>query len=125
MPLPLFVILTLIITIIKGENDFISEVTNFPYENEYHEIIYNGEIKDDAPNGFGIALGFSKVLPNIEFSYEGEWKDGLQEGYGKVKYPGTEFYYKGNWKHGDWFGIGETKSPDWPSDDPVKFKPIK
>ena len=123
MPLKYFVLLTLIITIIKGENGF--KVSNFTYENEYHKITYTGEIKDDAPNGFGIGVGFNKIIPNIEFSYEGEWKNGFQEGYGEVTYPGKDYYYKGNWKHGDWFGIGEVKSPDWPSDRPIKFKYIK
>ncbi len=67
------------------------------------------------PYSFGDAT-FRSGKGIIEFSngavYDGEFADGLFDGYGEIKYLESGDEYKGQWKKGLWHGKGEYKDSD-------------
>ena len=71
---------------------------------------YEGDWKDHEENGFGIWKGEEWWNGKVE-SYEGQWKDGKKSGKGRyVYYDGDS--YEGEWKDGERNGYGILKSSD-------------
>ena len=62
--------------------------------------IYSGELLNGLRNGYGIFES-----PNEGLTYEGNWKKGLKNGFGKMKKKGC--IYEGNWKDGSINGRGK------------------
>jgi hypothetical protein len=61
------------------------------------------------------ANGIGKKTDNYGNTYEGNWKNGVYEGKGKLTYAKQGFvdhYYDGNWKNGLFEGLGEWKGKD-------------
>jgi hypothetical protein len=65
---------------------------------------YEGEFKDGLPNGRG------KVVLENEDSYEGEWKDDQAHGFGQ--FITQSKVYTGEWLHDLYHGKGEEKFKD-------------
>jgi hypothetical protein len=67
--------------------------------------VYEGEWKDGVPHGHG------KMVYSDGDVYEGEWKDGVPHGHGKMVYSDGDVY-EGEWKDGDPHGHGKQKYSD-------------
>ena len=63
--------------------------------------IYQGEFKNNLPNGHGI-----ETDKEGRIIYEGEWKDGLYEGNGKWSPPRDGAVYEGEFVAGHPHGYG-------------------
>lgn len=61
---------------------------------------YKGNVLNGKPNGEGI-----KLYVNGDY-YEGEWKNGVFDGKGKLVCPSTRMVYEGEWKNGVPHGHG-------------------
>ncbi|MCM3541755.1 hypothetical protein [Priestia megaterium] len=98
------------------------------YINE--NIIYDGTWMDNQRHGYGIMYSepfdYEEIEQEIEegndsfetvynvvtrkitkYSYEGEWKNNLPEGLGKVYDKDKKLWYEGEMKGGDFFGYGK------------------
>lgn len=53
---------------------------------------YDGELKNDLPNGFGILY-----FKNKNIRYSGSWKNGKKNGEGSLYYKNGRVKIKGNW----------------------------
>ena len=92
----------------NGEK-FIGEIKNglkdgkgtlfYEKENKNKRQRYEGDFKNDKPNGRGI------LYWNDGSKYEGEWKNDIKEGKGIMYYNNGE-RYEGNWKNGRREGKG-------------------
>jgi len=60
--------------------------------------IYDGEMKDDRPDGHGVLVGDD--IDTRGRRYEGEFKDGLCHGHGVFSYPEGGFEQDGEWVEG-------------------------
>ena len=75
----------------------------------YGRWLYDGDMKDDRPNGIGtIVGGFSETEGR---RYEGEFKDGLCHGYGVFTFLEGNVTKDGEWVKGS---FQETEAPDGP-----------
>ena len=60
--------------------------------------VYDGEMKNDRPEGFGVLIG--DEVDTRGRRYEGEFKDGLCHGYGVFTYPEGGITQDGDWVNG-------------------------
>lgn len=63
----------------------IAKVWNGHIEYDWKTWVYDGEMKDDRPEGFGVLVGNKGDTRGHR--YEGEFKDGLCHGIGVLTYP--------------------------------------
>lgn len=75
----------------------------------YGRWLYDGDMKDDRPNGFGKLAG--NFLDTRGRQYEGEFKDGLCHGHGVFTYPDGGFTQDGEWVKGV---FQENEAPEGP-----------
>ncbi len=76
----------------------IARVWNGHIQYRYNSWIYDGEMEDDRPNGYGVLVGgFSDTEGR---RYEGEFKDGLCHGIGEFTYPKGGISQCGEWVEG-------------------------
>ena len=73
-------------------------VWNGHIEYSYNHWVYDGEMKDNRPEGKGILIGDDVGTRGRR--YEGEFKDGLCHGYGVFTYPEGGITQDGEWKEG-------------------------
>lgn len=64
----------------------------------YGRWLYDGELKDGRPNGFGVLVGDGPDTKGRR--YEGEFQDGLCHGYGVFTYPEGGITQVGEWVKG-------------------------
>ena len=75
-----------------------AKVWNGHIEYNYKAWVYDGEMKDDRPEGFGVLVGDRPDTRGRR--YEGEFKDGLCCGYGVFTYPAGGIEQFGQWVDG-------------------------
>lgn len=75
-----------------------ARVWNEHIEYLYGTWIYDGDMKDDRPDGIGTLVGDS--MDTRGRRYEGEFKDGLCHGYGVFTYPNGGITQDGEWVEG-------------------------
>lgn len=86
-------------------------------------VFYTGEVMDNKPHGQGKASYKSGGW------YEGEWKNGKREGFGREFYPDETLWYEGEWKEGKRNGAGKSYYTDgklayegeWKNDKPIDY----
>jgi len=72
-------------------------------DEEIHDK-YEGEIKNNLPNGLG-SIFFNENNSEYFGKYIGEWKDGIRNGLGTLIW--DNFKYEGEWKNDLWDGVGK------------------
>ena len=87
-----------------------SKVWNGHIDYYFKTWIYDGEMKDDRPDGYGVLVGsFANTRGR---RYEGEFKDGLCHGIGEFTYPEAGIRQFGEWVE----GVFKEKEEDAPTE---------
>lgn len=79
-------------------NMMTAKVWNEHIEYDWKTWVYDGEMKNDRPEGFGVLVGNKDDTKGRR--YEGEFKDGLCHGIGKFTYPAGGITQDGEWVEG-------------------------
>jgi hypothetical protein len=78
-------------------------------------VEYKGQVVEGKPHGQGIGYGrmLNNFVPECEGGgrYEGPWKNGLPDGYGKYYDCKDELWYEGYFKDGGFHGQGTLRLP--------------
>ena len=83
------------------------DAVNLAFTDSFGNAIrYNGEVNDDnVPHGNGTADYYDAIPAGF---YNGEWQNGLNEGYGEMEWSNGN-WYKGGWLAGQWHGNDSKK----------------
>ena len=85
-------------------------VLNYHAENAKERVRYEGEFKENQPNGKG------KMIWRSGETYVGDWVNDTKEGFGIMHYnpidDPTRLSYEGEWKDGSFHGQGQMKFRD-------------
>ena len=101
--------------IIEAYTNELERVANDTYVNHQLDITYQGQVRDGTMNGQGkmtLGRGYGRrrtIFRESPGNYEGNWKDGKPDGFGKGLYPNHD-EYEGNWKDGKPDGMGTMTS---------------